>query len=71
MPVSFPHFLQIPFSKEIISIFHSIFDISIENCKKIVRENPSQLIQTINHRSNLEYIESDIKIVNRIKKGHS
>ncbi len=61
-----PRYIRGP--KEIISILHSILDLSLSDSRKILRETPSTLINRINNRNNLDYIEPDIKIVNIKKK---
>ena len=53
--------------REIISIFHSIFNLNIAKSKRIVRENPSQLIKRLISRNNPNNLQSGVKVVNRIK----
>ena len=54
--------------REIISIFHSIFNLNIAKAKRMVRENPSQLIERLISRNNRNKLQSGVEIVSRIKK---
>jgi RNase P/RNase MRP subunit p30 len=49
--------------KEIISIFNSIFDISNEKAKRFVRENPQLLIDKIKQRTDKDFIETGVQII--------
>jgi len=54
--------------REIISIFHSIFNLNLAQSKRIVRENPSELMNRLISRNNPDYLQTGVEIVNRFKK---
>lgn len=54
--------------REIISIFHSIFNLNLAGSKRIVRENPSELIKRLIARNNPNNLQKGVEIITRLKK---
>ena len=57
--------------REIISIFHSIFNLNLAESKRIVRENPSELMNRLILRNNPDHLQTGVEIVNRFKKKNN
>ncbi|MHA1727177.1 MAG: RNase P subunit p30 family protein [Promethearchaeota archaeon] len=56
--------------REILSIFHAIFNIPLQKCKNILNKNPEILVQRLEQRQNPNFIESGVKIINRFNNKY-